>query len=451
MPATDMYGLPVSASSDAAVRALDSLAEGYLRYRADTPQRLARLIEVGGDMPMAHVLKGYLTMLAFKEPVVPVARAALADAERTGSAATAREKAHIAALREWCDGNLDGMLGTWERILEDHPHDVMAFRLHHFQAFWYGMPYRMARQVEATLPRWSEAQPYYASILACHCFAHEELGNYTTAENSGRRALELDPADLWAAHAVAHVLEMQGRRTEGIEHLKSLEPHWSGGNHFMHHLWWHLGLYHYERGELDEVLRLYDTKYRNHASPLNKAVPDLYVDFQNAASMLFRLERQGIDVGNRWIEIADHAEKRIGDNRSPFTQTHWMMALAATRRWEAAERMLAAMRSYAETEKGDLGRLVKRISLPLCEAIVARGRGDYAAAVERMRPVLGVMFQIGGSHAQQDVLEQVFLDCAEKARSNDAVRLIIERVRARHPVPPERRAGYRTSAARMHA
>jgi hypothetical protein len=244
---------------------------------------------------------------------------------------------------------------------------------------------------------------------------------------------------------------MQGRRTEGIEHLKSLEPHWTGGNHFMHHLWWHLGLYHYERGEFDEVLRLYDTKYRNHDSALNKAVPDLYVDFQNAASMLFRLERQGVDVGNRWIEIADHAEKRIGDNRSPFTQTHWMMALAATKRWEVAERMLAAMRGYAETERGDLGRLVRKVSLPISEAIVARGKGEHAKAVALMRPILGIMFQIGGSHAQQDVLEQLFLDSAEKAGSNDAVRLIIERVAARHPVPPTRRAGYKASAARVGA
>ncbi|HRD77854.1 MAG TPA: hypothetical protein PK264_18270, partial [Hyphomicrobiaceae bacterium] len=61
---------------------------------------------------------------------MPVARGALSDAERTGTRATAREKAHIEALRRWCDGDLDGMLGIWEQILVDHPHDVMAFRLH---------------------------------------------------------------------------------------------------------------------------------------------------------------------------------------------------------------------------------------------------------------------------------------------------------------------------------
>jgi hypothetical protein len=35
---------------------------------------------------------------------------------------------------------------------------------------------------------------------------------------------------------------------------------------------------------------------------VSQALPDLYIDVQNAASMLFRLERQGINVGDRWIE-----------------------------------------------------------------------------------------------------------------------------------------------------
>ena len=34
---------------------------------------------------------------------------------------------------------------TWEQILDEHPLDVLAFRLHHFLAFWYGRPEVMAR------------------------------------------------------------------------------------------------------------------------------------------------------------------------------------------------------------------------------------------------------------------------------------------------------------------
>ena len=63
-----------------------------------------------------------------------------------------------------------------------------------------------------------------------------------------------------------------------------------------------------------------------------------------------------------------------------------------------------------------------------------------------MRPVLGEMYRMGGSHAQQDVLEQMFLDSALKAGLQDDVRMLLERVAARHPVPPSRRRGYAMAA-----
>ena len=52
------------------------------------------------------------------------------------------------------------------------------------------------------------------------------------------------------------------------------------------------------------------------------------------------------------------------------------------------------------------------------------------------------MYRLGGSHAQQDVLEQLYLDAALKADLTDDARLLLERVAGRHPVPPHRRRGY---------
>ncbi len=65
-----------------------------------------------------------------------------------------------------------------------------------------------------------------------------------------------------------------------------------------------------------------------------------------------------------------------------------------------------------------------------------------------MRPILGDLFLLGGSHAQQDVLEQLFLDSALKADSAGDVQLMLERVSGRHPVPPSRRIGYAAAVAR---
>src|SRR5215469_10637935 len=160
--------------------------------------------------------------------------------------------------------------------------------------------------------------------------------------------------------------------------------------------------------------------------------------------MLFRLERRGVDVGTRWNEIADKAEARIGDCLSAFTLPHWMMALAATGRDETAARLLAAMRAFAQNGT-TVGATVGDVAIPICEAVLAHRRGAPARAVELMRPVLEDMVRLGGSHAQQDVLAQLFLDAAVKAASADDVRLLLAHV-GRYPVPPQQRVGYAQAA-----
>jgi hypothetical protein len=68
-----------------------------------------------------------------------------------------------------------------------------------------------------------------------------------------------------------------------------------------------------------------------------------------------------------------------------------------------------------------------------------------------MRPVLGGMYRLGGSHAQQDVLEQLFADAALKADSTADIRLALERVAGRRAIPPERFVGWREAARRVAA
>ncbi len=446
MTLRDAQGLELTASSPEAAAAFDATIAAYLRYRLDASAHLKALLAADPECGMAQVLAGSFAMLAYNSAQLDRARAAHGRAERAAARATRREQAHAAALGHWVAGDLDRALATWEEILADHPHDILAFRLHHFNAFWLGAPERMLGAVERVLPRWSPAIPGFGAVLACRSFANEECGNYTVAEAAGRAAIELDPGDLWAAHAVAHTFEMQGRRGEGIAWIEALEPHWEGGNNLKHHLWWHRAMFHMERREWGAVLDLYDRRFRDLTSPVTQMQPDLYIDVQNAASMLFRLELRGVPVGDRWVELADKAEARIGDCLSTFTLPHWMMALSATGRFQAAARLLDAMREFAATQGGILGAVVRDAAIPVCEAVLAHRRGDYAGAVAAMRPALGIMHRMGGSHAQQDVLEQLFLDAAVKAGLVEDTRLLLERVAGRHPVPPERRVGYAEAA-----
>ncbi len=326
----DCRGLPLTTASEKAAAAFDHAIDGYLAYRVDLPDRMEALLAADPGCGLAYCLKGYLLLMSFRVDLLGAARAALAEARRCSG--TAREMAHAEALARWIDGDPEAAVAVWDQILEDHPHDILAFRLAHFLTFWCGRPEAMLGSVRAVERHWSEGVPGFGSVLACRCFALEEAGYYLEAENAGREAIRLDSTDLWAAHGVAHVLEMTGRRREGIAWVETLQSQWAGANNLKHHLWWHQALYHLELGDFSKVLSLYDAGFRNLASPLTELAPDLYIDVQNAASMLFRLQRHGVDVGDRWTEIADKAEARIGDCRSAFTLPHWMMALAATGR-----------------------------------------------------------------------------------------------------------------------
>ena len=195
------------------------------------------------------------------------------------------------------------------------------------------------------------------------------------------------------------------------------------------------------------MLDLYDTRFRNLAAPLTVAAPDVYIDVQNAASMLFRLQRLGVDVGNRWEELADKAEARIGDCVSAFTLPHWLMALTATGRTAAAERMIEAMRAFAHG-RGTVPPIVRDYVLPIAEGQLAHAAGRHAEAVALMRPAIGGMYRLGGSHTQQDVLEQLFVDAALKAGSTADIRLAVERVAGLRAIPPARFIGWREAADR---
>ena len=324
---------------------------------------------------------------------------------RHAAGATPREQAHVRALASWIGGDIDSALRQWEAVLAQFPRDVLALRLAHANYFWLGRREEMRASLERVAPRWGED----SGFMACLAFALEESGEYAAAERYGRRAVELDPTEVWGAHAVAHVLEMQRRADEGIAWLAGLEPHWTGKGAFLHHLWWHRAMFHLARREFDAVLDLYDRRFRNLSSPLVAALPDFHVDVQNAASMLARLELRGVAVGARWEELADKAEARIGDVLSAWTVPHWMMALGATGRDASARAMLANLRASDSA-------LMREVAAPVCEALLAHRRGHHGLVIALMAPILGRLRELGGSHAQRDVLVQIFSDSSRRAQ-----------------------------------
>ena len=159
-------------------------------------------------------------------------------------------------------------------------------------------------------------------------FGYEQCHQLEQAEASARHAIDIEPTDAWAHHAIAHVMLTQGRVLEGAAFMEEMAPRWDGLNSFMYsHNWWHLALFYISMGKHDEVRAAYDT----HVWGLEK---NFAQDQIGAASLLARMELAGIDVEDRWKDVAGHIALRGADTTLPFltmnTSTHWV---AQTIQW----------------------------------------------------------------------------------------------------------------------
>jgi tetratricopeptide (TPR) repeat protein len=405
---SDARGLTVTAASAEAVAHLDAAVAAYCGMRLDTGDRLKQALAADPGFLFAHTLKGYFMMLFAKRDFVARARQSLAAAEAAAQAVggTARERDHLAALRDWVGGNWRGALARWEAILIDHPRDLVALRLAQYSTLYKGDSEGLRDSVGRVMHAWDDGVPGYGFVLGSYAFGLEEAGDYAAAERAGRRAIEINPADVWAAHAVAHVFEMQDRQREGIAWIDGLDREWEVLHNFVFHIRWHRCLYHLELAQYDRVLGLYDREVRAEST-------DEYLDICNAVALLWRLEQLGVDVGPRWTELAERSAGRLDDHVLVFADLHYAIAVASGN-GAAVERWLDSSGRYAESGGESQSAVMAEPGLGLAAAAFAHRRGEWRHTVELLLPLRPKIRDIGGSRAQRDLFEQMLIDAALK-------------------------------------
>jgi hypothetical protein len=422
---TDRRGLQVTAASEAAAAAYDRTIDAYLAFARDTGPRLKDTLAADPSMPMAHVLRAAFFNLMGMPVLVPKAKESVAAARKCAPQANARERLHMDALDAWCAGELERATDLWESILIDYPRDVLALKLSAYLYFYLGDAPSVRDCVARVLPAWSASDPEYAYLLGMHAFGLEECGDYSGAERQGRKAVQMNPADAWAVHAVAHVMEMQDRRREGIAWITGLKAHWQACNNFRYHLWWHLALMFLALERYDEVLNIYDQSLYDPQS-------EEYLDLCNDIALLARLEMEGIDVGRRWQELGDKVERQRAGRVFAFIDAHYLIATAAAQGEDAARAMRAQLRDYANAAHVTTARVTAAIGLPLADALIAYRAGDFAHCVDALYPRRRGLFMLGGSHAQRDLFVQLLADAALRSGQFTRARaLLAERVALR--------------------
>ena len=416
----DRLGLELTAANGDAARAFDDTVWAYVGFSREPGVPLKRALQADPAMPMALCLQGYFMHLMGLPALAAKARGVYESVLEIKNA-NSREKAHIAALGAWCDGELERTCELLDGILRDHPHDFLALKLANYLYFYMGDAANVRDGPARALKAWDEHMPGYGHLLALHAFGLEESGDYAAAERAGRRATEINPADPWAVHAVAHVMEMQDRAVEGATWIETLAPHWDSANFFRFHLWWHLALMRWGAGRPDEALALYDARVWADGSSEN-------LSLCNDISMLARLELAGIDVGARWDAAAEVVRAQLqppaGGSVLAFVDAHYALALGSVPSLE---------------NHGTTGRVHAAAGRALCDGVVAWRSRNYARAADLLAPVRKDLWRVGGSHAQRDLFVLILLDSAVKTGNKALARTVLAERTALKPggrLPP---------------
>ncbi|MBE9001064.1 tetratricopeptide repeat protein [Nostoc sp. LEGE 12447] len=397
----DAQGLVVTTDSAQAIAAINRFIDQALCYGQDAETAIFQAIEADPTCALAHAYAAayYLTQENSKawQQVQPY----LQVAQRNLAKITDREKLYVQAILAWANQEIDLAISFHEEITNKFPRDLISVQQGQYHYFYTGNKEKLLKIAQKVLPS-NPQQDYLYGMVA---FGLEQCHLLKAAEKMARQAIALNRYDPWAHHALAHVMETQGRVNEGIAWMESFADTWENCNSMLYsHNWWHIALYYLEQENYQKVVSLYDTQIWERA---NKQSPK---DQVGAISLLLRLELRGVNVGNRWQSIIPYLYSRIDEHALAFQDLHYVYALAKAGHTGWVNQMLQSMQYHALNINPFLQRSWLEVAIPAARGMVAHAKGDFNTAVTELKLVLPRLHEIGGSHAQRVLFEQIYHD-----------------------------------------
>jgi hypothetical protein len=227
---------------------------------------------------------------------------------------------------------------------------------------------------------------------------------------------------------------MTERSGAGLRWMGQHTAGWDLNSVVATHCCWHLALFHLAQGRIDRALDLYDRRIgAGHTTEV--------ADLIDASALLWRIDLQGGDAGERWSALASAWSPHVEDGFCSFNDIHAMLAFVGASDWNNAARLeLALTKSGLRPTRHGLTTL--QLGLTACRALVAFGRGDAALAAALLASLPGSAHRLGGSHAQRDVLHLTMQHALERLRRSSGfgpVPSAASAVRRRHRQPGVRR------------
>lgn len=417
----DWLGNPVTAASDAVIAGVNDFTEGFLAYEP----KAVNILKVADEAPdhcLANAYAALLYMFTESAEGPGLARPYIGKAEAAAPLATPREQLITGIVRSWVDGDINRVLKLSRQAAKEFPRDLAMVKHAQYHYFNLGNCAGMLWLAEQVFDQ-NQDIPYMHGLAA---FGYEQCHLIDEAEAAARKAISMKRKEPWAHHALAHVLLTRGRTQEGLDFLTDVSETWADLNSFMStHNWWHLALFLINQGRYEEVLKIYDQRIWGIFKEYSQ-------DQIGAVSMLMRLELVGVDVGDRWSDVGTYLKVRVNDFVQPFLSMQYLYGLARAGLPEA-DRLLENLRAFAPQAPELTREAWGIVCLNACEGLLAHARGDYERAFLAMSLAVPRLLEIGGSHAQRGLFEQVLLDSMIKTARYAPAQQMLEQLRGYDP------------------
>ncbi|KAG0627487.1 hypothetical protein M758_2G204800 [Ceratodon purpureus] len=429
----DLWGYPVHTRSDACVSFINEFYRQVLTYGAER-QVILKATDADGSCVLACALAaGHLLTQSDSKDLHP--NVYLDAAKSNLDKATSYERLVLAVISAWVQGQIGEVIDLHFQLLAQFPKDLTSLKRGQTICFYMGRQHDMLRLAELVLPANKES-PFMYGMLAFALL--EDGGRMREAEIAAKKALEIEPLDVWGQHALVHVLQHECRFKEALTFAASCGNTWTSCCSFMYtHSWWHLALCELEQGGKDALKRVVEV-YDAHIWGSNAAA-DNSQDCLNALGLLLRLDIRGHrDVVT--TRLADMQGCLLDELR---WHTEWLQDLLIV--WglsrgghkAEAQRLLQALTHRVEGME-EKQRTPLQPVISLAKALYEYGVRNFGAVCELLGldPSTSKYKVMGASDEQLDVFQELWCDAFLRAgQSLPVVKVAEQRVLERSEIP----------------
>ncbi|KAG2789270.1 hypothetical protein PC129_g4215 [Phytophthora cactorum] len=438
-------------------QAYDLALLDYVSMNSHPKFMLQQVLEDDAPFVMGHVLVGAsqcLAPLMHQDALDAAARLEVAAKIAKQGEATASEKMHVQALDAMVHGRHHEAAAVYETILLHDHTDLLALRCCYDIYLFLGDYKNMLATVARRLPSWSPNDAGYSLLLGMQAYGMQAAGRLDAAESLAEKTLSMNGNDRWALHTMLHVLEARGNANHGASYANQYKAGFDNGGPLERHLYFQWALYildlgHYDR--IDKMVEVNILPYQPDGAP--HAVRTLC----DGTQLYWRLRFAGQDTTELGEQLLQNWSAVLPTSDSEANEV-WkarLHPLASVLRYS----ILACVPSGAtppivpltaepavDTDRleAQLGITPFQFSYPpipgeleevyesVCQGFQAYAETRFKDATEALLPARGKLGLLGGTDVDQDVVEQLLIECASKCDDLRLAKLLLnERLSAR--------------------